>query len=342
MGVTKRILKAVANYSSPIDAYYVAMNTITNADVNELDFVKKYAAVSKEHDATFDIIEETLNKAYDETPDAEAIYAELDAFKGQEGVTDLYIDFYKFAVADMLEADLETQVEILKDLEEECIATGKDYGWLYCQPMAETLCAAGKSEEAMKYLDMITEKDVSRYDAYKLKIDALLDSGDKDAASKTLAEFKVANEGMETAYMLEIVFLRRTGELEKAKTLCLEALELYESIPELSRQLALIYMTNGDYYNAFDSMMLAYNYAYYIYQSTYDTSTLDDPAFYNSLYLSAYLLKNSDMMDEEYSEQVEEILGQFEESVLEDVTKEIIAGTKTVAEVLTEGECDLA
>jgi hypothetical protein len=101
-------------------------------------------------------------------------------------------------------------------------------------------------------------------------------------------------------------------------------------------------MANGDYSNAFDSMMLAYNYAYYIYQSTYDTSTLDDPAFYNSLYLSAYLLKNSDQMKEEFTEDVEEILGQFEESVLEDVTKEIIAGTKSVAEVLTEGECDLA
>ena len=47
-------------------------------------------------------------------------------------------------------------------------------------------------------------------------------------------------------------------------------------------------------------------------------------------------------MDEEYSEDVEEILGQFDQSVLEDVTKEIIAGKKTAAQVLTEGECDLA
>lgn len=342
MGVSKRIINAVANYSSPIDAYYIAQNMLTNVNVDELGFMKKYKAVCDEHDATFDLIEETLNKAYDEKPDADAIYAELDAFKGQEGVTDLYIDFYKFAVADLLGSDIEVQISMLKDLEKACLATGKDYNWLYCQPMAEALCAAGKGSEATKYLDLIIKNDTSKYDAYALKMDVQLDSGDKDAASKTLAEFKVNNEGTETAYMLEIQYLRRTGEQEKAKTLCLEALELYESVPELSRQLALIYMANGDYYNAFDSMMLAYNYAYYIYQSTYDTSTLDDPAFYNSLYLSAYLLKNSDQMEEDYAEDVEEILGQFEEDALEDITKEIISGKKSVAEVLTEGECDLA
>ena len=342
MGVNKRIINAVANYSSPIDAYYVAQNMLTGVNVDELGFIKKYKAVCDEHDATFDQIEETLNKAYDEKPDADAIYAQLDAFKGKEGITNVYIDFYKFAVADLLGSDLDTQIAMLKDLEKECLATGKDYSWLYCQPMAEILCAAGKGEEATKYLDAIIEKDSSKYDAYALKIDVLLDSGDKDAASKILAEFKVNNEETETAYLLEIEYLRRTGEQDKAKTLCLEALELYESIPERSRQLALIYMAKGDYYNAFDSMMLAYNYAYYIYQSTYDTSTLDDPAFYNSLYLSAYLLKNSDQMKEEYAEDIEEILGQFEEEALEDITKEIISGKKTVAEVLTEGECDLA
>lgn len=342
MGVNKRIINAVANYSSPIDAYYVAQNLLGSTEVNKLGFMKKYKAVSEEHDATFDLIEETLNKAYDETPDAEKIYAELDSFKGKEGVTDLYIDFYKFAVADLLESDVNYQVDVLKDLEAAALATGKDYGWLYYQPMAETLAAADRDEEAVEYLSKIIEKDTSKYDAYKLKMDIELDMGNKDAASKTLAEFKVNNEETETAYMLEIVYLRRTAQQDKAKTLCLEALEVYESIPELNRQLALVYLADGDYVNAFDSMMLAYNYAYYIYQSTYDTSTLDDPGFYNTLYLSAYLLKNSGKMAEEQTENVEEILGQFDQNVLEDVTKEIISGQKTVAQVLTEGECDLA
>lgn len=342
MGVSKRIVNAVANYSSPIDAYYVAQNLLGSKEVNKLGFMKKYKAVSEEHDATFDLIEATLNKAYDEKPDAEKIYAELDTFKGKEGVTDLYVDFYKFAVADLLKSDINYQVEILKDLEAAALATGKDYGWIYYQPMAETLAAAGRGEEAVEYLEKIIKNDTSKYDAYKLKMDIELDAGNKDAASKTLAEFKVNNEETETAYMLEIVYLRRTAQQDKAKTLCLEALEVYESIPELHRQLALVYLADNDYVNAFDSMMLAYNYAYYIYQSTYDTSTLDDPAFYNTLYLSAYLLKNSGKMTEEHSENAEEILGQFDQNVLEDVTKEIISGKKTAAQVLTEGECDLA
>ena len=52
MGVNKRIINAVANYSSPIDAYYVAQNMLTGVNVDELGFIKKYKAVCDEHDAT--------------------------------------------------------------------------------------------------------------------------------------------------------------------------------------------------------------------------------------------------------------------------------------------------
>ena len=59
--------------------------------------------------------------------------------------------------------------------------------------MAQELAAAGKNEEALKYIDMIIKQDKSKYDAYFLKMDIELNQGNEDAASKTLAEFKVNN-----------------------------------------------------------------------------------------------------------------------------------------------------
>ena len=141
--------------------------------------------------------------------------------------------------------------------------------------------------------------------------------------------------------MLEIIFLRRTGKTEEAKSLCIDVLGEYDTVPEIHRQLALIYLAEGDYVNAFDTMSQTYNLAYMIYQYTGNSATLDDPRFYNTYYLSAYLLNNSDQMKEEYKEGVESALGQFDKDVLEEVTVAVINGEKTVEQVLTEGACDL-
>lgn len=342
LGLSKRLVKAVANYMSPVDAYGAAQSLITNVDLNKLGFMKKYSKIYNEHMDTYEIIYETIGKAYDEGATAEKIYAELDSFKGKEGVTDLYVNFYKFALSNQLGVDSEGRLELLRELEKSCLAKGNDYGWVYCLPLAQELAAAGENEEALKYVDMIIKQDTSKYDAYYLKMDIELNQGDVDAASKTLAEFKVNNEEYETAYMLEIIFLRRTGKTEEAKSLCIDVLGEYDTVPEIHRQLALVYLTEGDYVNAFDTMSQAYNMAYMIYQYTGNSGTLDDPRFYNTYYLSAYLLNNSDQMKEEYKESVEVALGQLDEDVLEEATVAIINGEKTVEQVLTEGACDLA
>lgn len=341
LGLSKRLVKAVANYMSPVDAYGAAQSLITDVDINKLGFMKKYSKIYNEHKDTYDVILETISKAYDDGATAEKIYAELDSFKGTEGVTDLYVNFYKFALSNQLGVDSEGRLELLRELEKSCLAKGNDYGWVYCLPMAQELAAAGKNEEALKYIDMIIKQDKSKYDAYYLKMDIELNQGNEDAASKTLAEFKVNNEEYETAYMLEIIFLRRTGKTEEAKSLCIDVLGEYDTVPEIHRQLALIYLAEGDYVNAFDTMSQTYNLAYMIYQYTGNSATLDDPRFYNTYYLSAYLLNNSDQMKEEYKEGVESALGQFDKDVLEEVTVAVINGEKTVEQVLTEGACDL-
>lgn len=341
MGVNKRIIDTIANYTSPIDAYYAAQNLIGEANL-DVPFMKEYARIYNEHYDSYMAMSEILDKTFTEDANAEAIFAELDALRGTEGMTDLYIDFYKFAVAAELGVDANGQVELLKDLEASCKATGDDYGWLYYQPLADTLCEAGRSEEAIEYLDKIIESDASKYDAFSLKTDILLKAGDVDAARNTVEEFKSKNEGMDSAYLLEVVFLRRTGEIEKASVLCKEAMQEYDSVPELSRQAALLSLLEGDYVAAFNTMMNAYNNAYYMYYYTQDASTLDDPKFYGAVYLTAKLLSESDQMTDEMAEDVEGALASFEPGTLPENVEAIVNGEKTIEQVLTEGECDLA
>lgn len=342
MGVTKKLINSIAHYSSPMDAYYAAQNVITETELSEVRFMDEYSRIYNEHYNSYMKMGDILDRAFEEDADANAIYAELDALKGTEGVTDIYVDFYKFAVANQLGVDAAEQVKILEELEAACVATGEDYGWLYYLPMAETLEAAGDNERALEYLDKIIAEDKSKYDAYELKMNIALAEGDNDTASKTLAEFKTYNEGFETAYLLEIRYLRCMGETEKAKNLCTEALVEYETVSEVNRQMALICLVEGNYSDAFDYMMTAYNNAYYYYYYTGDSSEMDSPKFYGTLYLAAKLLSTSDQMTDTQKESVDEALESFDEDVLPDSVKAIISGEKTIEDVLTKGECDIA
>ncbi len=341
-GVYKKIVKSVANYSSPIDAYFVAQSLLgVDAPETVYGFTEKYADIYNSYRDTYTAIEDTLNKSFEENPDADKIFAELDTYKGKKGINDVFLYFYKFAISSELGVDYDGQLEILKELEKAALASKEDYGWIYELPMADTLVLAGRYEEATKYIDSMISKDCSKYDAYKLKMDAQLKNGDEKAAAQTLADFKLNNEGFDTAYLLEIMLLRRTCKNDEATTLALDALETYGSEPEINRQLVLTLLVKKDYRNAFDYMMAAYNSAYYQYYYSGDSSTLSNPQFYSTLYLSAYLLNSSDQMTDELKGDVDDILEQFEEGTLTDDANAIVAGEKTVEQILTEGDCDL-
>ena len=111
-------------------------------------------------------------------------------------------------------------------------------------------------------------------------------------------------------------------------------------MPELYRQLALIYLLEGDYDNAYDQAyqanLTAYNRYYYYGDSSAYTVELD-----NTVYICAYLGKNFGEMTSEYAIYVNEILDSYEGVELSDKLNSIISGEKTVQQVLTEGECDL-
>ena len=239
------------------------------------------------------------------------------------------------------EKQLETALEEQKIRKTKLGETLMALGYISQQDFADVLYKAGEPDRAMEYLDVLTEKDKSKFGAYELKMRIALSQGDKDEASKILAQFKNYNEGFDTAYVLEVTFLRCTGEFEKAKLLCKEALEDYDSVPELHRQLALLYLIDGDYDNAFEEAFAADNNAYYLYAYMGDSSAYT-PQLNSTLYLCTYLCKESGKKDTENAQYIDDILASFSEEDLTEQVKSIIGGEKTVEEVLTEGGCDLA
>lgn len=341
MGVNKRIVDSMAHYSSPIDAYYLAQSLITDVDLEKLPFLDDYRAAYTAYSDTYNAANEPFNKLYEEDADLDEICADFEKYKGTEGVTDLYIDYFKCLAANELGADDAKMLECLEALEASCNEAGGDYSWLYYQLIAEVYASSGETEKALEYLSVLIEGDKSKYDAYELSMDIALDSGNLEEADRLVAEYTTNNEGFDSANLLEIKFLRRTGETEKAEVLGTEALNTNSSGIELCRQMSLISMTLGKYAEAYDYAMSAYNNAYYYAYYTNDQSYLNDPALNYTIYLSAYLFNSSDEITEENKETVAGIIGDFTYDELPDAVKSVVDGEKTAAQILTEGECDV-
>lgn len=364
LGIKKKMINVVANYYGPLDAYYYATAFLSENEM-AMPFMKDYTRIYQDFHTTYMTVEETFNKSFEENADYKAILAEMDEHADKEGVNKVFLNYHKYVVAVNLGAPVSEQIEILKNIEKFAAESGDDYSWLCNPTMAQTLYDAGETDETMVYLDKIIESNKSSYDAYRLKMKIQVMAGDVEAAGETVAEFRANYENNELGYfadVLEIEYLRCIGEYEKAEALCVEADESYKNVPETNgimdltyiienrlivpteiyRQRALLLMTVGNYGDAFREIMEAYRMETYYAQNLQCVTSLNDPKFYGTLYLSAFLANSNNQVAEEDMPDVEMVLGMFSEG---SVSKEIDAiknGEKTVKEVLAEGDFEAA
>ncbi len=340
-GLNIKIIETVANCYSPLDALSIADNLLGEDSVEKFGALKKYTKVRDDYLATYEALMEPIEAMSYGEADAATTYAAFEKARSAEGVNGIYIDYFLFNAAVYYGDTNAVKLKYLDAVDAAAKGGKEDYSWLYYQDYASLLYEEGETEKALQYLDELTESDRTKFGAYEMKMRIAFGQGDKDEASRVLAEFKKYNEGFDTAYTLEAMFLRATGELEKAKTLISEALEQYDSVPELHRQLALVYLLEGDYDNAYESVFKADNNAYYLYAYMGDSSAYT-PQLNNTLYLCTYLEKLHGSKTTENSLYIDEILNSFAEEDLSPEVISIVNGEKTVEEVLTEGACDLA
>lgn len=340
-GLNLKIVETVSNSYSPLEAISIAESLLGEDALEKYASLKKYAAIRDEYISSYEAVMEPIEAMLNGTADKETTYAGISAALGQEGVNDVYINYFLYNTAQTFGDTTEVKLKYLDALEKSAGKEAEDYSWLYYQDYASELYESGDVEGAMKYLDALTESDKTKFGAYELKLRIAIAQDDTDEANRILAEFKTNNEGYDTAYVLEATLLRTQGEYEKTKVLLEEAFEQYDSVPELHRQLALIYLLEGDYDMAFEEAYAADSNAYMLYAYMGDSSAYT-PQLNNTLYLCSVLCRDKGKGTSENAIYIEEILSYYAEEDLSEQVLSVVNGEKTVEQVLTEGVCDLA
>lgn len=336
-----KIVRTVAECYSPLEAITVAESLLGEDAFDKFSTLKKYEKIREDYVAAYEAVMEPIEAMVSGTADKETTYAAFESVLGTEGINDVYINYFLYNASAYYKDSEAVQLKYLDAVEASASADGGDYAWLYYQDYADTLYNNGDTEKAMKYLDALTNSDKTKFGAYELKLRIAIADGDMDEANRILAEFKTNNEGYDTAYVLEATLLRCQGEYEKAELLLEEALEQYDSVPELHRQLALIYLLDGDYDNAFEEAFQADSNAYYLYAYMGDSSGYT-PQLNNTLYLCTYLCREKGTASTDNAIYIEDILDSFAEEDLSEQVLAVVRGEKTVEQVLSEGVCDLA
>ncbi len=332
---------ALAQYTSPLEAFYYEGTSVGHLEGKPNRMMKNYYEIYNDYLSSYDIVLDTLEKKFGtSSPSAEEMHAAVEELRGTEGINDIWVDYYHLTFAYNYNEPDEVALGYLEAIDENVKKTTLDYSWLYYTEIADLLYKTGDYEKSSAYLDKLIEKDRTNFGAYELQMRILMKNEGLDEAKKLLDEFKKYNEGIDTAYVLEIMYLRCAKEYDKAIELCTEATEEYGSSPEINRQLALVHLLKGDYANAYESAFSAYSNAIYIAQYYQDESSLTNQ-LYNTLYLCAFFESEKGTMTSANASQIIQILDDLKDYVDTQSVLDIIDGKKTPEQVLTEGEFDL-
>ncbi len=332
---------ALAHYTSPLEAFYYEGESVAHLEGKFNPAMKDYYEIYNDYMSSYDIILNALETKFGtSSPSAEEMHAAVEELRGTEGMNDIWIDYYHLTFAYNFNEPDETALGYLKAIDESVKKTDLDYSWLYYTEIADILYKNGDHEGSTEYLEKLIEKDKSNFGAYELLMRIIMKNDGMEEAEKLLDEFKEYNEGIDTAYVLEIMYLRCSKEYDKAIELCNEAMTEYGSSPEINRQLALAYLLKGDYDNAYESAFSAYSNAVYIAQYYQDESSLTTQ-LYNTLYLCAHLEFEKGTMTTTNASEISQIIDDLSEFVNAKSVIDIINAEKTIEQVLTEGEFDL-
>lgn len=335
-----KLINAVANYSNPLDAYSYASKFFSEEEIEKNATLRGYKQMQESYELSYNTLYEGIEMMTSGESTYEEVTAKFESFRGTEGIEDIYVDYFITVAANYFRIPPQEQVACFEKIDASAKASGKDYSWLYYIDYANTLNDAGESKKAIALLDEKIEKDNTAYDYYTLKMKTQIADGNLAAAEETCNAFEKYNEGYDSAFILRAMLMRCQGKMSEARELLNEALQTYGTIPELYRQLALVYLLEGDYDNAYEQAYIAYTTAYNRYYY-YGDSSAYTVELDNTVYICAYLCNKLGEMTSQNAIYVTDILASYEGVELSDKLNSIISGEKTVQEVLKEGECDL-
>ncbi len=339
-GIAEKTIISYAKSRSPLDAAYLAMMIYGENAAEKLPGIKEYIDIYDEFYNNYSLMAEPLDAMLTGATQEETFNA-LYALEGTAGLNDVYFNYFLFNAADFYKFSVDEKLAFIKAADESAKAQGRDFSWLYCIETADILVQEGRYDEAVGYAEVLAEKDKTNYRAHDLILRCLLAKDDTDGASKLLAEFKTNNEGFDNAYALEATYHRALGDIEKSKLVIEEGLVENDFSSELHRQLALIYLFEGKYSEAFEEAFTADSNASYMANYYMDSSGFT-PQLDNTVYLCANICKMHGLTSSENAVYLDQIVDYYKDFTPSNQVSAVINGEKTAKQVLSEGVCDLA
>ena len=339
-GIDEKMIESYSHARSPLDSIYIAMMTHGETVLEDFKGVKEYVELYDEFYGNYTLMSETID-AMISGAEMNETFAAFEALKGAEGINEVYRNYFLFSAADYYNLGYKEMLKYIEAADAAAKETGKDFSWLYYLEIADKLCQAGEYDLALKYVNVLEENDRNNFRAHDLQMRIAIAKGDTEKAKKIVEEFKADNEAYDTSYALEAGFYRCTGDIEKSKVICEEGLAQNDFSTEIHRQLALLYLLEGDYSKAFEEAFTADSNATYM-ANYYMDSIGYTPQLDNTIYLCATLCKQNNLMQSTNAVYIDEIITYYESFEPSEQVSAILSGEKTIEQVLTEGVCDLA
>ena len=331
-GETAMTAKIYAKGYTEIDAGGYVVNTLgedaVKSDLRLLGmrkFVKAYNGYNTTQEKAYSILQNYANAEAKDIPYDDLI-KKLDALKGQDGIEDQYIEYYKCYIAMMADKSIDTQLEFLLKMEKEYPAGLMIYG----PTIADYYYRSGDYAKSVEYADKMIAKNRNYSSAYEQKVMALLAQGDADGAEKVCDLLDTAENaagvasGDYTSYSLRANLYWYTGKYDAAIKICEEGIEASGGDSDIYRNEAIAYMLKGDYKKANECGKNAYQFS-----MNYGDLTLD---IINTAALAAGLAKDDDTY-----KTLQDYLKTYNYEISTVVT-DCLAGKKTVEQVfITDG-----
>ncbi len=312
--------------------------------------VKKNTEIYKKYEDMYlkveNIYDKIVNTEKTTPEDGKPALEELEKLRGQEGIDEQLLNLYCYDIAGMCEMGDDIVYGYLDKTYESRDKAGADWGFLYLTQYIDSLIKRDKDDDAMKLIDELRKRDLSDEKPVKQLARIYLKRNELDKAEAEINNYcannlTTENTFSDTGYQLLIWLARVRGDYDEVEETVDVAQQLYELIPEYNRQLALAYLAQGKYDEAYEQAYLADEKAYYR-ASYYNDSSAMTEEIYATLYVSAFLADKYGEKDTENAEHIGDIIDSFKDrNFTTDTVRQIIEGKLDVKDAVTKGVCDL-
>ena len=352
-GLDEKIFRTTVKYYNPLRANqfvdYIFISPGASAYKEKSKSLKENREIYKAYEDTYSNFSAVYTKLAEsekiDPKDAENAIKSIESVRGKEGVEDVLIDLFEYDVAGMSSLGYEREREYLEAAVEDQKSSKYDWRFLYIKPYADCLIRDGKTDEATALLNDLAAEDKSAVDPYMQLAKIYKSTGETEKLKNTVYEYCANNltsegEHSDNSYTLLLYLYRVTGEFEEMKELAATAESVYDIMPEHDRQMALAYLAQGKYDEAFEKAYAADEEAYY--RANYGDSGAMTEEIFATLYVSAFLCDKYGKKDTDNAQYLDDILRSFEGRTFSGGKVElIISGKADVKDILKEGGCDL-